>query len=62
MLSWNEPNQSAAAAVPGSGALSAGVRPAQTAPEPAADAASGRPKGRVRAEDKRIINGHTDVN
>jgi ribonucleoside-diphosphate reductase beta chain len=62
MLSWNESNQSAAAAVPGSGPLSAGVRPTHTAPEPGADAAAGRPKGRVRAEDKRIINGHTDVN
>ncbi len=61
MLSWNESNQSGAAAAPGSGALSAGARPMHTAPEPDAEAA-GRPKGRVRAEDKRIINGHTDVN
>jgi ribonucleoside-diphosphate reductase beta chain len=68
MLSWNE------TASPGllnraRGGLDAGpaiagpARPGPAfSPAGAAPAAAAPAKGRVRAEDKRIINGHTDVN
>ena len=65
MLSWNEMTVSAgpdrARAAFEAGQTLAGQ--AQPGMLPAPDAApGGRPAGRVRAEDKRIINGHTDVN
>jgi len=65
MLSWNEMTVSAgpdrARAAFEAGQTLAGQ--AQAGMLPAPDAApGGRPAGRVRAEDKRIINGHTDVN
>jgi len=65
MLSWNEmtvstgPDRARAAFDPGqtfAGQAQPGVLRAPDA------APGGPPKGRVRAEDKRIINGHTDVN
>jgi ribonucleoside-diphosphate reductase beta chain len=57
MLSWNEPAQSAARERPSEPSPRLAEVPAATA-APAASPA----QGRVRAEDKRIINGHTDVN
>jgi ribonucleoside-diphosphate reductase beta chain len=70
MLSWNEMTVSAgpdraraafeAGQTLGGQTLAGQARPGML---PAPDAApGGRPAGRVRAEDKRIINGHTDVN
>jgi len=69
MLSWNE-TASPALTDRARGALDAGPALAGQArpglvPSPAAAAqagAAGPAQGRVRAEDKRIINGHTDVN
>jgi ribonucleoside-diphosphate reductase beta chain len=67
MLSWNEGTPAK-----GSGAVRTAFdagRPstervqAGATPGPTAEAAGAKPEhGRVRAEDKRIINGHTDVN
>jgi len=57
MLSWNEPAPSAARERPSEPSPRLAEVPAATA-APAASPA----QGRVRAEDKRIINGHTDVN
>ena len=57
MLSWNEPAPSAARERPSEPSPRLAEVPAATA-TPAASPA----QGRVRAEDKRIINGHTDVN
>jgi ribonucleoside-diphosphate reductase beta chain len=67
MLSWNE---GTVAKGPGAARTAFDAGPAPTGrmqpaamPVPVTDPGSAkRPHGRVRAEDKRIINGHTDVN
>ena len=63
MLSWNDMTAASGAARgrpgPDAGQALAGL--AQPGALPAA-APPGAKVGRVRAEDKRIINGHTDVN
>jgi ribonucleoside-diphosphate reductase beta chain len=67
MLSWNESSipavaERARAALDASQTFAGRAQPGPM-PSPAAGAARGEPpRGRVRAEDKRIINGHTDVN
>ena len=66
MLSWNETANSAQPAwVPAAsdaGRTVAGRAQPGMIPSPADAAPGGPPQERVRAEDKRIINGHTDVN
>jgi ribonucleoside-diphosphate reductase beta chain len=66
MLSWNETANSAQPAwVPpasDAGRTVAGRAQPGMIPSPADAAPGGPPQDRVRAEDKRIINGHTDVN
>jgi ribonucleoside-diphosphate reductase beta chain len=67
MLSWNEAGNFAgparAPSVPDAGQTFAGQAQPGTMPASVrAPAPGGQPKARVRAEDKRIINGHTDVN
>ncbi|HEY4040173.1 MAG TPA: ribonucleotide-diphosphate reductase subunit beta, partial [Burkholderiaceae bacterium] len=67
MLSWNEgtiaKGAGAARSAFDAGRPAPGRDQAGTILPPVADPASGEPShGRVRAEDKRIINGHTDVN
>ena len=66
MLSWNETANSAQPAwVPAAsdaGRTVAGRAQPGMIPSPADAARGGPPQERVRAEDKRIINGHTDVN
>jgi len=67
MLSWNESSipavaERARAALDASQTFAGRAQPGPM-PSPAAGAARGEPpRGRVRAEVKRIINGHTDVN
>jgi ribonucleoside-diphosphate reductase beta chain len=67
MLSWNESSISAAAeraraALDAKQAFAGQAGPDLMSSPAAAVASAERPRGRVRAEDKRIINGHTDVN
>jgi len=63
MLSWDEStSRQTRPALEGGRTFTGPPQPARMPVPPVATAAGHQTRGRVRAEDKRIINGHTDVN